>query len=95
MGGRARPERPPEELLEVGIDSTGRDTTFAVVSFAGVAATPRKTVFEAKARTDFPAGMRVAGGTDEIMRNIVGERVLGLPKDAGIDSKSPFNELKK
>jgi acyl-CoA dehydrogenase len=39
-------------------------------------------------------GMKVAGGTDEVMKNIVGERVLGLPKDPGIDSKSPFRELK-
>ena len=39
-------------------------------------------------------GMRVAGGTDEVMKNIVGERVLGLPKDAGIDTTTPFRDLK-
>ncbi len=38
-------------------------------------------------------GMRVAGGTDEIMKNIVAERVLGLPKDPGIDSTTPFKDL--
>jgi acyl-CoA dehydrogenase len=38
-------------------------------------------------------GMKVAGGTDEVMKNIVGERVLGLPKDPGIDSKTPFKDV--
>lgn len=38
-------------------------------------------------------GMRVAGGTDEVMKNIVSERVLGLPKDPGINTTAPFREL--
>ncbi|MFN8051954.1 MAG: acyl-CoA dehydrogenase family protein [Acidimicrobiales bacterium] len=38
-------------------------------------------------------GMRVAGGTDEVMRNIVAERVLGLPKDPSIDAKTAFRDL--
>jgi acyl-CoA dehydrogenase len=38
-------------------------------------------------------GMKIAGGTDEVLKNIIGERVLGLPKDPGIDTTTPFKDL--
>jgi alkylation response protein AidB-like acyl-CoA dehydrogenase len=39
-------------------------------------------------------GMAIAGGSDQVLRNIVAERVLGLPKEPGIDTTSPFQDLK-
>ncbi|MEI9987896.1 MAG: acyl-CoA dehydrogenase family protein [Aliidongia sp.] len=41
----------------------------------------------------YAPGLRIAGGTDEVLRNIIAERVLGLPGDVRVDKDLPYNKI--
>ena len=52
---------------------------------------PMAALFQTTLMTS-PSG-RIAGGSDEILRNIIAERVLGMPPDIRVDKDVPFNQL--
>lgn len=41
----------------------------------------------------FSPGVRLAGGTDEVMRNIIAEQVLGLPQEPRVDKGMAFQDI--
>src|SRR3984957_6473686 len=72
----------------------GRDTGMSVLGAEGMLNsddTPGGGEIQQRALS--APGASIAGGTDEIQRGIVGERVLGLPKEPRTDRDVPFRDL--
>jgi alkylation response protein AidB-like acyl-CoA dehydrogenase len=62
---------------------------FGIIQEEGVS--PARAAFQHSLMNS--PGMRIAGGTDEILKNIIAERVLGLPGDIRVDKAVPFKDL--
>jgi alkylation response protein AidB-like acyl-CoA dehydrogenase len=62
----------------------------------GLISDPRHAAGGGRLQRDllYAPSLRIAGGTDEILRNIIAERVLGLPGDVRVDKAVPFKELR-
>jgi acyl-CoA dehydrogenase len=77
--------RSLQEMSLFGLDLAGP---------AGMTANPDdKDLSLIQERALAAAGFRLAGGTDDISRSIIAERILGLPADPRVDKDTPFNQL--
>src|SRR4029078_5274797 len=77
-GMKLRATRLLKELVDVAL---------AIEGAGGVAGGEWETLFLTA------PSLSIRGGTDEVQRNIMGERVLGLPGDVRDDRDRPFGEM--
>jgi alkylation response protein AidB-like acyl-CoA dehydrogenase len=81
------------KLAGARIAALYRDLSMAIVGTSAVAwANDGGGQWAKDAVGTFASG--IAGGTNEIQRNIIGERVLGLPREPSVDKDLPFSELR-
>ncbi|CAG9248642.1 Acyl-CoA dehydrogenase [Paraburkholderia unamae] len=96
--GKGREPGPELSVAKIVAARTLQDFAYLAIDLQGaqgvLAASERGDEWELVERLWFgAAGMRIAGGTDEIVKNNVGERVLGLPPEPRTDKGVPFSQL--
>jgi acyl-CoA dehydrogenase len=94
-GGVPGPEASITKLVSAtnlqNIASFGMDMQDMGGSILDAEVAPANAIFQQALL--YSPGLRIAGGTDEILRNIIAERVLGLPGDIRVDKDVPYNKL--
>ncbi|HEY1117836.1 MAG TPA: acyl-CoA dehydrogenase family protein [Acidimicrobiales bacterium] len=93
-GRRPGPEVSTAKLVGAELGRQARDAALGILGAHGMLMgddSPRNGQFQQMALS-VQSGS-IAGGTDEIQRNIVGERVLGLPKEPQVDRDVPFRDV--
>jgi len=80
---------PESGLGKIGVIEAGRKAAELIAEVLGPDALEGEW---GELAAEMP-GMRSAGGTEEILRNTIGERVLGLPAEPRVDKTLPFSEL--
>ena len=89
------PEGSAGKLLWSGLAQNLSSQAVDILDHAGLMDSPDEALANGAFQHRFlwAPGLRLGGGTDEIMKNIIAERVLGLPGDARVDKNVPFREI--
>lgn len=94
-GAQPGPEQSIGKLLKASLSQRIARLALDLRGVEGlVAESDATSPWAALQRTwSWSAAMRIAGGTDQILRNVIAERVLGLPEEFRPDKGLPFKEV--
>ena len=95
MRGAANPAT--SALIKLSIGTRGPDRAAAALQIAGRSGIAWRDPGSAgdSAANNYVYGRQfaIAGGSNQIQRNIISERVLGLPREPSYDSDKPFKDV--
>ncbi|MBR0967332.1 acyl-CoA dehydrogenase family protein [Tardiphaga sp. 538_B7_N1_4] len=94
-GKEPGPENSIGKLVNASMAQEIADYGLDLMDAGGLAMDPELAPLNMLFQEAFLAtpGSRIAGGTDEILRNIIAERVLEMPADIRVDKNIPFNQI--
>jgi acyl-CoA dehydrogenase len=92
-GRQPGPELSMAKLTVTENMTAAGDLAAMILGLRGVAETGQWGTFSWSQIVLGTPGTHIGGGTDEIQRTILAERVLGLPREPGSDNTVPFREI--